>query len=333
MELAMHDKSKAPRLPLKHMLGRNAGVASIAAFFLVCALAFTFTTSTFLTTGNLLNILRQSAPLLIVATTMTLVITTGGIDLSIGSTLALVGAVSAIALRAGVPGIVVLIGGLSLGAIIGAINGYFIAFAGMPAFIVTLGTLSVVRGIALLITQGFSVPIENDGWFVELGRGRILGMPTPAVIAIVALLGGFVTLRHTRFGRYVTGIGTNAEGVRRAGVNVRSVTMKVYVLSGAAAALAGLITTARLGSGSSNQGVGFELAVIAAVVLGSTDLFGGRGTILGTVLGALTIAVLGNGLILINVSPFYTQIIQGAIMLLAIWLNTRIFSPQRRKKG
>ncbi|KQR73691.1 ABC transporter permease [Burkholderia sp. Leaf177] len=333
MELAMHDKSKAPRLPLKHMLGRNAGVASIAAFFIVCALAFTFTTNTFLTTGNLLNVLRQSAPLLIVATTMTLVITTGGIDLSIGSTLALVGAVSAIALRAGVPGIVVLLGGLSLGAIIGAINGYFIAFAGMPAFIVTLGTLSVVRGIALLITQGFSIPIENDGWFVELGRGRILGMPTPAVIAIVTLLCGFVTLRHTRFGRYVTGIGTNAEGVRRAGVNVRSVTMKVYVLSGAAAALAGLITTARLGSGSSNQGVGFELAVIAAVVLGSTDLFGGRGTILGTVLGALTIAVLGNGLILINVSPFYTQIIQGAIMLLAIWLNTRIFSPQRRKKA
>ncbi|MFK4447323.1 simple sugar transport system permease protein [Caballeronia udeis] len=333
MELAMHDKSKAPRLPFRHMLGRNAGVASIAAFFIVCALVFTLATHTFLTAGNLLNVLRQSAPLLIVATTMTLVITTGGIDLSIGSTLALVGALSAIALRAGAPGIVVLLGGLSLGALIGAINGYFIAFAGMPAFIVTLGTLSVVRGIALLITQGFSVPIENDGWFVELGRGRLLGVPTPAVIAIITLLAGWVMLRHTRFGRYVTGIGTNSEGVRRAGVNVRNVTLKVYVLSGAAAGLAGLITTARLGSGSSNQGVGFELAVIAAVVLGSTDLFGGRGTILGTLLGALTIAVLGNGLILINVSPFYTQIIQGAIMLLAIWLNTRIFSAQRRKKG
>ena len=334
MELAMHDnKSKAPRLSLKHLLGRNAGVASIAAFFIVCALAFTLTTHTFLTAGNLLNVLRQSAPLLIVATTMTLVITTGGIDLSIGSTLALVGALSAIALRAGAPGIVVLLGGLTLGALIGAINGYFIAFAGMPAFIVTLGTLSVVRGVALLITQGYSVPIENNGWFVELGRGRLLGVPTPAVIAIATLLAGWVTLRHTRFGRYVTGIGTNSEGVRRAGVDVRAVTLKVYVLSGAAAGLAGLITTARLGSGSSNQGVGFELAVIAAVVLGSTDLFGGRGTILGTLLGALTIAVLGNGLILINVSPFYTQIIQGAIMLLAIWLNTRIFSAQRRKKG
>jgi simple sugar transport system permease protein len=333
MELAMQDKHKAPRPRIRHLLGRNAGVASIAAFFVVCALAFTFTTHTFLTTGNLLNVLRQSAPLLIVATAMTLVITTGGIDLSIGSTLALVGALAAIALQAGVPGIAVLAGGLILGALIGAINGYFIAYAGMPAFIVTLGTLSVVRGIALLITQGYSVPIENDGWFVELGRGRVLGIPTPALIAIAALFAGWVALRHTRFGRYVTGIGTNAEGVRRAGVNVRQVTLKVYILSGAAAGLAGLITTARLGSGSSNQGVGFELAVIAAVVLGSTNLFGGSGTILGTLLGALTIAVLGNGLILINVSPFYTQIIQGAIMLLAIWLNTRIFSPQRRKKG
>jgi simple sugar transport system permease protein len=153
------------------------------------------------------------------------------------------------------------------------------------------------------------------------------------VISIVILFAGWFALRHMRFGRYVVGIGTNAEGVRRAGVNVRLVTLKVYILSGAAAGLAGLITTARLGSGSSNQGVGFELAVIAAVVLGSTNLFGGRGTIPGTLLGALTIAVLGNGLILIHVSPFYTQIIQGAIMLLAIWMNTRIFSPQRSRKS
>jgi len=333
MELAMPNKQKPTRRPWRNLFGRNAGVASITAFFVVCVIAFTLATGTFLTTGNLLNVLRQSAPLLIVAATMTLVITTGGIDLSVGSTLALVGALAAIALRAGMPGTVVLAGGLALGGIIGAINGYFIAFAGMPPFIVTLGTLSVVRGIALLITQGFSVPIENDGWFVELGRGRLLGVPTPALVAIAVLLASWVALRHTRFGRYVVGVGTNAEGVRRAGVSVRNVTMKVYMLSGAAAALAGLITTARLGSGSSNQGVGFELAVIAAVVLGSTNLFGGSGTILGTLLGALTIAVIGNGLILINVSPFYTQIIQGAIMLLAIWLNTRIFAPQRRKKG
>jgi simple sugar transport system permease protein len=333
MDATVSDSPQPARIPLKHRLGRNAGVTSIAVFFLCCVIAFTFATTTFLTPGNLLNVLRQSAPLLIVATTMTLVITTGGIDLSIGSTLALVGALAAIALQAGVPDTVVFLGGLVLGALIGLINGYFIAIAGMPAFIVTLGTLSVVRGVALLITQGYSVPIEGDGWFVELGRAWLFGVPLPAVIAIVTLLAGWLVLRHMRFGRYIVGIGTNAEGVRRAGINVRLVIIKVYVLSGAAAGLAGLITTARLGSGSSNQGVGFELAVIAAVVLGSTNLFGGRGTILGTLLGALTIAVLGNGLILIHVSPFYTQIIQGTIMLFAIWMNTRIFAPQRASKG
>ncbi|MCW5262424.1 ABC transporter permease [Verminephrobacter eiseniae] len=318
--------------PLQHLRHlRHAGVASIAVFFICCVLAFSVATDTFLSAGNLLNVLRQSAPLLIVATAMTLVITTGGIDLSIGSTLALVGALAAIALQADVPDIVVLLGGVLLGASIGALNGYFIAWAGMPAFIVTLGTLSVVRGIALLITQGYSVPVRDIGWFVQLGRGHLFGVPLPALIAILTLCAGWVALRHMRFGRYVVGIGTNSEGVRRAGVKVRIVTLKVYILSGAAAGLAGLITTARLGSGSSNQGVGFELAVIAAVVLGGTNLFGGRGTIVGTLLGALSIAVLGNGLILIHVSPFYTQIIQGAIMLLAIWMNTRIFTSQPKQ--
>lgn len=332
MEITMQEKQKSRQISFSRLLGANAGVTSIAAFFLCCALTFSITTDTFFTTGNFLNVLRQSAPLLIVATSMTLVITAGGIDLSVGSTLALVGSIAALALQAGVPDVAVIVGGIVLGALIGVVNGYFVAYAGMPAFIVTLGTLSVVRGIALLITRGYSLPVENSGWFVDLGRARLLGMPLPAVIAVLSMLTGWFALRHMRFGRYVIGVGSNSEGLRRAGVNVRTVTMKLYIISGAAAALAGLIVTARLGSGSSNQGIGFELEVITAVVLGSTDLFGGRGTIFGTLLGALTIAVLSNGLILVHVSPFYTQIIQGTIMLLAIWLNTRIFSPQRRHK-
>ncbi|MGI4855602.1 MAG: ABC transporter permease [Janthinobacterium lividum] len=333
MDIAMEKKSTVRRRNVSHFLGRNAGVASIAGFFLCCVVVFSFAADTFLTGGNLINVIRQSAPLLIVAAAMTFVITTSGIDLSVGSVVALVGAVAAIALRAGVPDLVVVLGGLVLGALIGAVNGYFVAFAGMPAFIVTLGTLSVVRGGALLLTQGYSIPVKGMGFFTQLGRGRVLGFPVPALIAVAVLLVAWLVLRHTRFGRYVVGIGTNAEGTRRSGINVRRVTMQVYMLSGAAAGLAGMIETARLGSGSSNQGGGFELAVITAVVLGSTNLFGGRGTILGTLLGTLTIAVLGNGLILINVSPFYTQIIQGAIMILAIWLNTRIFTPQRQSKA
>lgn len=153
--------------------------------------------------------------------------------------------------------------------------------------------------------------------------------PVPALLGILILLIGHIVLNHMRFGRYVTAIGANAEGARRSGINTKAVTMKVYIISGMAAALAGMIITARLGSGSSNQGEGFELQVIAAVVLGSTSLFGGFGTIIGTLLGALSIAVIQNGLILSHISPFYTQIATGTIILLAIWLNTRILNPTR----
>lgn len=320
------------RSAFMYWLDRNASVASIALFFVACATVFSFSSATFHQTGNLLNIARQCSPLLVVATAMTLVVTTGGIDLSVGSTLALAGALCAVTLQAGVPDMLVIGGGIALGCAIGLLNGYFVAYAGMPPFIVTLGTLSVVRGAALAMTRGYSLPIEHAPLFTGLGRKWLLGIPFPAMIAVAVVLAGWATLRYTRFGRYVTGLGCNEESVRRAGIDVRRIKLRVYVLSGMAAALAGMIIAARLGSGSANQGVGFELDVITAVVLGGTSLFGGVGTVVGTVLGALTIAVLNNGLILLHVSPFYTQIIQGAIMLLAVWLNTRIFMPQRRRR-
>jgi simple sugar transport system permease protein len=314
----------------RRLLHSHSGVVSIALFFIFCCVVFSFITSNFLSSTNWLNIIRQSAPLLIVATAMTLVITTGGIDLSVGSTLALVGALSAIALKSwGLPWPVVLIGGLMLGALVGAINGFFIAYEGIPAFIVTLATLAVVRGVALLITQGYSIPIPADSPFTLMGRAWVVGIPMPALIGIVVLIVGHIVLNHMRFGRYVTAIGANTEGARRSGINTKAVTMRVYMISGMAAALAGMIITARLGSGSSNQGEGFELQVIAAVVLGSTSLFGGFGTIIGTLLGALSIAIIQNGLILSHISPFYTQIATGTIILLAIWLNTRILNPAR----
>lgn len=314
----------------KRLLHNHSGVVSIALFFVFCCVVFSLITSNFLTAPNWLNIIRQSAPLLIVATAMTLVITTGGIDLSVGSTLALVGALCAIALNSwGWPWYCVLVGGLAMGALVGAINGFFIAYEGIPAFIVTLATLAVVRGVALLITQGYSIPVPGDSPFTFMGRAWVIGIPMPALIGIVVLIVGHVVLNHMRFGRYVTAIGANAEGARRSGINTKAVVMRVYIISGMAAALAGMIITARLGSGSSNQGEGFELQVIAAVVLGSTSLFGGFGTVIGTLLGALSIAIIQNGLILSHISPFYTQIATGAIILLAIWINTRILNPAR----
>jgi simple sugar transport system permease protein len=219
---------------------------------------------------------------------------------------------------------------LGVGIVIGLFQGFFIAYEGIPAFIVTLAGLSSIRGTALLLTKGYSIPIDPQSPFNAIGRGWVFGLPMPAIIAVVALAIGFFVFNETTFGRYVTGVGANAEAVRRAGVDTKKITAAVYALSGFAAAVAGLIIAARLGSGSSNAGGGFELEVIAAVVLGGTSLFGGRGTMLGTMLGALTIAVIGNGLILYHMSPFITPIVEGFIILIAIWLNFRLFRAGRQ---
>jgi len=308
----------------------NGGVLSIAAFFIVMTVTFSLITNTFLTEANILNILRQSAPLMIVAVAMTFVITTAGIDLSVGSVLALVNALAAISLQAGLYWPLVVILMLGVGIVIGLFQGFFIAYERIPAFIVTLAGLSSIRGTALLLTKGYSIPIDPQSPFNAIGRGWVFGLPMPAIIAVVALAIGFFVFNETTFGRYVTGVGANAEAVRRAGVDTKKITAAVYALSGFAAAVAGLIIAARLGSGSSNAGGGFELEVIAAVVLGGTSLFGGRGTMLGTMLGALTIAVIGNGLILYHMSPFITPIVEGFIILIAIWLNFRLFRTGRQ---
>lgn len=337
MTLPLHSTGPGAATRLRPRTARdrflaNGSVGSIALFFLAVVILFSATTDAFLSLDNILNILRQSAPLLIVATAMTLVITTGGIDLSVGSVLALTGALTAILIHAGVPWPATLALMLACGGLVGGVQGFFIAYEGIPAFIVTLAGLSVIRGTALLATGGYSIPIPSDIGFVALGRAWVLGLPLPAIIAAGILAVGFVLFNETPFGRYVTGIGANAEAVRRAGVDTRRVTLLVYVLSGGLAALAGAVLAARLGSGSSNAGQGFELDVIAAVVLGGTSLFGGRGTMVGTVLGALTVAVIGNGLILAHLSPFLTPIVTGSIILVAVWMNFRIFRGTGRRR-
>ncbi|MCA1408050.1 ABC transporter permease [Ensifer sp. IC3342] len=307
-------------------LAEHAQVLSIAFFFFACLVFFSATTDTFMTLGNILNVIRQAAPILIVAVAMTFVIITGGIDLSVGSQVALVNAVAAIILAMGYPWPLVVIVMLAFGALVGFLQGWFTAYQGIPAFIVTLAGLSILRGFALYLTQGYSIPIKDAPGFFALGRGELLGLPVPALIAIVVAVLGYVVIRATKYGRQVVAVGSNMEAARRVGMPAKWIIASVYLISGVACALAGLLIAARLGSGSSNAAVGFELQVIAAVVLGGTSLMGGRGTILGTILGTLTIAVIGNGLILMHISPFFTQIVTGAIILIAIWLNTRIFT-------
>ena len=293
----------------------------LATVLLVLVVILSLFTPTFLTTGNILNVLRQAAPTLIVAVAMTLVITSGGIDLSVGSSLALISVLAATMLSAGGSWWLVVFAMLAIGSAIGLINGLLVTLGGLPPFIATLATLSVLRGVAQIITKGYSIPVPPDSAFIEIGRGFLLGIPYPIVIAALALLIGYMLFNRTRFGIYITGIGSSEEAVRRNGVDTNRVKVNVYIFSGLLAAIAGMITSARLASGSSYSGVGFELDVISAVVLGGTNLFGGDGTLLGTFFGTTILAVIGNGLILLQVSPFYEQIIKGVILVIAIILN------------
>lgn len=311
---------------LRAWMMSNILTIAVGVVLFVLLVFFSATADRFMSLPNVLNMLRQIAPTLVVAVTMTFVITTSGIDLSVGSNVALSGSLLAIMIHSGVDPTLALVVVLLLGVAVGAVNGWFSSYQGLPPFIVTLATLSIVRGTALLITQGYSTPISSDAWVIVLGQGRVGGVPVPAIIAvIVVMIGGFV-FTQTPFGRYVVGLGSNGESLRRTGVNTRLVGLVVFIMSGLAASTAGVMIAARLASGSSNAGVGFELEVITAVVLGGTSLLGGRGSVVGTALGALVLGVIANGLVLLHVSPFYVQIVQGAILLLAIFLNTRIFS-------
>jgi simple sugar transport system permease protein len=309
---------------VRDFLQTHAHVLSITVFFLLCCAFFTAINDVFISTGNLLNLLRQAAPTLIIAVAMTAVITTGGIDLSVGSIVALINATAAILLGMGWDWPIVAVAMLALGGAIGLFQGFFVAYQGIPSFIVTLAGLSAIRGIALVLTGGFSIMIP-PGTFLTIGRGTLYGIPYPAILGLAVALAGYIVLNTTLYGRRVVAVGANAEAARRVGMPAQRVIASVYVWSGVLSALAALVIAARLGSGSSNAAVGLELEVIAAVVLGGTSLAGGRGTIIGTLLGALTISVISNGLILSHIDPFFTQIVTGAIILTAIWLNTRIF--------
>lgn len=304
----------------------NVLTIAVGVVLLVLLIFFSSTADSFATIPNVLNMLRQIAPTMVVAVTMTFVITTAGIDLSVGSVVALSGSLLAIWVKGGMDPTVALGLVLLMGIGVGAVNGYFASYQGLPPFIVTLATLSIVRGTALLITQGYSTPIPGEAWITSLGQGRVGGVPMPAIIALVVVVLGWFVFTQTPFGRYVVGLGSNAESLRRTGVNTRLIGLLVFIASGLAASIAGTLIATRLASGSSNAGVGFELEAITAVVLGGTSLMGGRGSVVGTALGALVLGVIANGLVLLHVSPFYVQIVQGAILLLAIFLNTRVFS-------
>lgn len=280
----------------------------------------------FLSSANLLNILRQTSINAIIAAGMTFVILTGGIDLSVGSILAICGAVSASMLAGGVNGYIVLIVTLILGTILGAISGSFISYGKLQAFITTLVAMTLLRGATLVFTNGKPISMgfgDNAMLFDTIGGGYLLGIPVPIYIMVVVFVICNYILKNTKFGRYVFAVGGNEEATKLSGINVEKLKVKVYAISGGLAALAGIIITSRLGSAQPTAGTGYELDAIAAVVLGGTSLSGGVGSISGTVTGALIIGVLGNALNLLDVSSYYQMMIKALVILAAVLIDRK----------
>lgn len=274
----------------------------------------------FLTVSNALNVMEQTSINAIVAVGMTYVIIAGGIDLSVGSLVALSGVVLAGALKAGWSPSLAIAAALAVGAGTGLMNGLIIAFGRLPPFIMTLGMMSVARGAALLVTDGRPISGFEAG-FRSIATGRVLGVPAPILLTLAIYLVAHFVLARTRFGRYVYGIGGNEEATRLSGVNVRFHKTMVYVVSGATSAIAAILLTARLNTAQPIAGIMYELDAIAATVIGGTSLSGGEGGLTGTLIGALTMGVLRNGLNLLGVSSFLQQLVIGVVIIVAVLVD------------
>ncbi|HDY7467285.1 TPA: ribose ABC transporter permease [Vibrio vulnificus] len=296
----------------------------IALLFLIVVVSFL--NPNFFTVDNILNILRQTSVNAIIAVGMTLVILTAGIDLSVGSVLALCGAFAASLVAMEVPVLIAVPTALLAGATLGAISGVIIAKGKVQAFIATLVTMTLLRGVTMVYTDGrpistgFTDTADAFAWF---GTGYALGIPVPVWLMVVVFAAAWYLLNHTRFGRYVYALGGNESATRLSGINVDKVKIGVYAICGLLAALAGIIVTSRLSSAQPTAGMGYELDAIAAVVLGGTSLMGGKGRIMGTLIGALIIGFLNNALNLLDVSSYYQMIAKAAVILLAVMVDNK----------
>jgi len=312
--------SNAPRRPI-NVSALLAQYGILLVFVLLCVV-LTFANPFFLTEQNISNVLRQTSINGILAIGMTYVILTGGIDLSVGSVLAFSSMVAASLVSGEQPqGVfVAIMAGLGTGAALGMVNGLLVSRFGVPPFVATLGMLSVARGLTFIYTDGTPIPNLSPA-FRTIGQGFVGPVPVPVFIfAGVALLFWWV-LKYTTFGRYIYAVGGNERSARTSGVNTRGVLFGAYIIAGSLAGLAGLILTARTTSALPQAGVSYELDAIAAVVIGGTSLSGGTGSVLGTVIGALIIGVINNGLDLLGVSSYYQQVIKGVIIITAVLLD------------
>ena len=307
---------------------RGWGPAEIASrygiiiSFLALFLILSFVSNNFLTPINIVNVLRQVSINGVLAVGMTFVILTAGIDLSIGSILALAGAVAASMVTGDnpVPAVLGVIVGVLVGTACGVINGGLVAYFRVPAFVATLGMLSVARGGTLLYSGGRPIPnLSMD--FRWLGQGAVFGIPVPVIIFAIVFIAAFVTLRYSVYGRRIYAVGGNPRSAKTSGINTQGIIFSAYALMGALSGLAGVMLTARTTSALPQAGVGYELDAIAAVVIGGTSLTGGIGRISYTLVGVLIIGMISNGLDLMGVSSYYQQIIKGSIIVLAVLID------------
>lgn len=281
----------------------------------------------FLTTSNIFGVLQQVAVIGIISVGMTFVILLGGIDLSVGSTVAFTGLVIGLAMRAGIPVIISLLIGIAIGAVIGCLNGFLISKVKLQPFVATLGTMTMVRGLAYTITNG--QPVYQLPDFFKNMAGFIGPIPKPVIIMILAFMLGVYVLKYTKFGRYMFAIGGNKVASKLSGINVTKYEILVYVTSGVCCAVAAILLTARMGSAVATAADGYELDAIAAVAIGGTSMTGGRGSIVGTLIGVLIIGVIANGLNLLNVQQGPQRFVKGAIIIFAVMLEV----VKKKKKG
>jgi ribose/xylose/arabinose/galactoside ABC-type transport system permease subunit len=290
--------------------------------FIVTCIVLSLATPQFLSVANWTIIITQVSINALLAFGVTFVIITGGIDLSVGSIVAVTGVVAAsLAQNGNYPVIVTILGGLIAGLAFGFLNGLLVTKSKIAPFIVTLGTMTIGRGLALILSNGRPVSNLSES-FNFIGNGKIIGIPVPIIILVAVFIISSIVLKKTIFGRYVYAIGGNEQASWASGINVNKIKMATYAICGALSGLAGILLTARISTGQPNSGMGFELDAIAAVVIGGTSTTGGRGTMIGTLIGVLLIGVINNGLDLMNVTSYYQQVVMGVIIIGAVLLDS-----------
>ena len=286
-------------------------------------MVITFINPNFLTANNLLNLLLQVTANGFIAFGMTFVILTGGIDLSVGSILALSSALTAGLIAAGIPVPFAILLAVCMGGIFGMLNGLLVAYGKLAPFIVTLASMTIFRGVTLVFTNGnpLTQGLSDSFLFQFLGQGYVVGIPFPVILMFLVFIILYVVLHKTAFGKSVYALGGNEKAAYISGVKLSKVKIIIYTISGIMASVSGLIITSRLSSAQPTAGTSYEMDAIAAVVLGGTSLSGGKGRILGTLIGALIIGVLNNGLNIIGVSAFWQQVVKGVVILIAVLLD------------